>query len=346
VRLPKMMGSCVVVLGLAVGGSAWGAGVSPLAATPEQKQQALTRFLAGKKAVESKNWSTATAELRSSLDIVDSPNARFILARALRDSGALSDAWSEYGRVIDDGNILSAKEPAYQQTVDAATSERAEIEGKLAFVIVTVTHVPAGAAVRAGGRTVPSETLGSPFVVSPGAVDVVVENGGKELARKTVKVSLGDKTQVNLDAAPPPAAGTPPPPDKDDLNVPGVNGGDSDNSPAAAPGTSGRGSLRPWAYVAGGVGAAGMVTFTVAGLMNNAAYNDLKNTCHYGCPPSKQSEENNGKTEQTIANVGLVVGIAGLAAGTALFILSRPSAPSAGTAIVVGPGYLGLRGSL
>jgi hypothetical protein len=341
------VGSCVVVLGLLSAGGAWGAGVSPLTATAAQKQQALARFLAGKKAAESKEWSSATAELRSSLEIVDSPNARLVLARALRDSGTLADAWSEYGRVIDDGNILSAKEPNYTQTVDAATAERTEIEAKLAFVVVSVAHEPPGATVKAAGRAVPPEQLGSPFVVSAGAVDVVVESGGKELARKTVKVAVGEKAPVSLDAASsPPAAGPPPPPDKDDLNVPGVNGGDSDNAPAAAPGPSDHTSLRPWAYVAGGVGAAGMITFTVAGLLNNSTYSDLKNTCHYGCPPAKQAEETNGKTEQTIANVGLAVGIVGLAAGVTLFIFSRPSARSPAAGVVVGPGYLGLRGSL
>jgi hypothetical protein len=103
--------------------------------------------------------------------------------------------------------------------------------------------------------------------------------------------------------------------------------------------SSSRSSLRPWAYVAGGVGAAGLVTFGVFAFMAKSTYDDLNSACGGGpCPPSKNSEISSGKTQQLVANVGLGVGIVGVALGATLFVLSMPkSTPESGAALVVAP---------
>jgi hypothetical protein len=83
--------------------------------------------------------------------------------------------------------------------------------------------------------------------------------------------------------------------------------------------------------------------------MDNSTYDDLKGACTGNvCPPNKQGEVSAGKTQQTVANVGLVLGGVGLAAGATLFVisLSPRSSGSSSTGLVVAPGYLGLRGSL
>jgi hypothetical protein len=81
--------------------------------------------------------------------------------------------------------------------------------------------------------------------------------------------------------------------------------------------------------------------------MAHSTYNDLNNACHGGpCPPDKTGEISSGKTQQTIANVALGVGIAGVAAGATLFVLSLPkSTPASNAAIVVMPAGVGVRGS-
>src|SRR5579863_1993111 len=128
------------------------AGVAPGEASPEQKSAAMTHFTAGKRALEEKNWDKAALELRASLDVVNSPNARLELARTLRDAGHDADAWAEYGRVAADATKLAATEPRYAQTADAAKGEQAALEPKLAFVTVTMAHAPEGATLKVGGR--------------------------------------------------------------------------------------------------------------------------------------------------------------------------------------------------
>ena len=72
---------CLALSGVLLGAStATAAGVAPGEASPAQKTEAMTRFTAGKQAIDQKNWEKATLELRASLEVVNSPNARLVLS--------------------------------------------------------------------------------------------------------------------------------------------------------------------------------------------------------------------------------------------------------------------------
>jgi hypothetical protein len=87
--------------------------------------------------------------------------------------------------------------------------------------------------------------------------------------------------------------------------------------------------------------------------MANSKYHDLQSACHGPCPASKADQISSGKTDQTIANVGLVVGAIGVAAGVTLFVVSAPKShdpareqePKASAALTVGPSWIGMRGA-
>lgn len=106
--------------------------------------------------------------------------------------------------------------------------------------------------------------------------------------------------------------------------------------------------MRTWAYVAGGVGAGGLVTFAVFGVLARSTYNDLQNQCSGGpCPPDKAGEIASGRTAQTVANVGLVLGVLGAGAGATLFVLSRPKDGQAPAVAIIGaPAWIGVEGRL
>jgi hypothetical protein len=318
------------------------AGVSPADAAPAKLAEAKERFMAGKNAMHAKAWTRAEAEFRASLDLVDSPNCRLELARTLREEGKSDQAWIEYGRTVEEATKLGGKDDRYANTAEAATSERGEIEGKLALLAVTVAHAPPNATLKVGGRVVPQGEWSAPILVAPGAMDIVVMgSAGQELARTTVSASLGQKTQVAVDAQAAPRL----PEARDRRNDGEPDFGASEASAAESQPAAAK--LRPYAYIAGGVGVAGLATFAIFGLMNNATYSDLQNACHPGCPTDKHDEIETGRAQQLIANVGLGVGVAGLAAGAALWFLSKPAhGASVGTALVIAPGFVGMRGSL
>jgi hypothetical protein len=350
-RLRLLVASGALAGSLAFPGVAHAVGPSPVDATAEQKKEATEHFAAGKQALEGNDFETAISELQASLQVVDSPNAHLELARALRDSGKSAEAWVEYGRAAETATRLAPKEERYLKTADAAVAERVGVEGKLALLAVSVTHAPTDATMKVGGRIVPPEEWNAPVVVSPGDMDVVLsDRGGTEITRRTVRASVGQTTQVALDGTPPA-----PPPDRatadtfvEDKTESGEGAQPASEAPAPQPHASG---LRPFAYVVGGVGIAGLASFTVFGLLSSSAYSDLQKLCPHGCPFDKHVEIDNGITEQTVANVSLAVGLVALAAGTTMFFLSAPSASSgARAALVVAPtyqgAYLGVRGSL
>jgi hypothetical protein len=294
------------------------------------------------------NLSRAVAEYRASLDIIDSPNSRLELARSLRDNGQLVDAWTEYSRTVDDAKTLAASEARYGKTAEAAALERGEVEAKIAIVTVTVEDPPPGANLRIDATLVPNDTWSKPFPVLPvaqGSIDVVLLADGAEIAKQTVPAGAGQKAAVTLSGKPAAPVATLPEPME---AAPHSEFEPVQTTPSAegpAPSSSTR--LRPFAYIAGGVGLAGIATFAISGAMSHSTFNDLQAKCHGVCPPGNEGEISSGRTQQTVANVGLVIGALGVASGVGLFIMSLPHRQqSSTTALVVGPAWLGVEGSL
>jgi hypothetical protein len=351
-RLPLLLAACSIAGLLGAPSRALADGVSPIDATLQQKKEATDHFLAGKRAIAAKDWEKAVSELRASLEVVDSPNTHLELARALRDSGELGEAWVEYWRVAGIAGRIAPKDDRYAKTAEVATAEREEVTTKLALVDVNVEHAPADMTLRVAGRMVPPEEWGSPVPVPPGPVEVVVvSSAGVELARATAKASTGVTTPVSLDAQAPAAVAAAGETHAEAVETPDSVPERPQPTPAALPPPSAdRTKLRPYAYVAGSLGVAGLATFAVFGSLASSTYNDLKAACPRGCPPGKQGEIDGGIAQQTTANVGLGVGLAALVAGTTLFFLSRPATAAAAPSVAVSPqdrgALIGVRGSL
>jgi len=306
-------------------------GVMPAVATPVQREQAQARFARGKELLGKKQYEAALVEFRASHEIVGSPNTRLELARCLRGMGKLVAAYAELGRTAVEAKELVGQDNRYQKAFDSATAERADIEPQLGFVVLTIQNPTDDTKVTVGGEEIRRAAWGEPAPAVAGATEVLVETPGHGPVKRTLTLVAGQKTALTVDAQSGelPANPSAPPPEPP---LP-----ESTTSP-----------LRTWAYVAGGVGAAGLVTFGIAGVMARSTYNDLNSACNGGpCPPDKTGEISSGKTQQTIANVGLGLGIAGVAAGATLFALSlqQKGTPAPTTGLVVSPGWMGVRGS-
>jgi hypothetical protein len=243
-------------------------------------------------------------------------------------------AYAEFGRTMVEAKELSAGDNRYKLANDAAMIERGEIEPQLAFVSLTITNPTEATRVTVGGEEVRRAAWTEPAPAAAGTTEIVVETPGHAPLKTSLTLTQGTKKSVTIDAqsgealaepaAPPPPAEAPPP------------------SPAAPI------PLRTWAYVAGGVGAAGILTFAIAGLAARSTYGDLQNKCGAGpCPPGHEGEIASGKTQQVVANVGLVLGVLGAGVGATLFVLSMPkSAAAPAAAIVASPAWIGVRGTL
>lgn len=302
-------------------------GVPADQATAVQREQAQAKFTKGRKLFEKKQYEEALQELKASHEIVSSPNTRLMIARCLQEMGRLVEAYAEFGRTAVEARELERADRRYAQAAESAEEERRDLETKLGFVVVDVQNPAPDSTLRVGGEEIKRAAWGVPAPAMPGDTEVVVETPGRPPVRKSVTLSAGQRAETTIDAGvrpPEPEPPPPPPPEKSN-------------------------STRTWAYVAGGVGVAGLATFAVAGLMANGTYSDLDDECGGGpCPPERQDDIDAGRRQQTIANIGLAVGVIGLGTGVALYLSSEPSdsAPGPSTAVVVSPNWIGLRGRM
>lgn len=286
-------------------------GAAPESATAEQKATAQKAFEKGMKAAKAKKHEDALAAFKESYGAVASPNSHLMMARELVELGRLEEAWAEYEKTVVEAEAAAQKDPKYADTATGAKHEQEELRGKLGFVKLTVTGAGPGSRVTVRGKEIPQADWGKPVAVMPGSVRVeLVGSDGKETVQE-VNATAGSETPVTL--APPAAA-----------PAAGAGGAEGQGSAKLEASTSGKGpSMRTWAYIAGGVGVAGLATFGIFGAMNNAKHSKLEDECKDGvCPASLEDDKDAGKTYQTIANVGLVVGVVGLGTGTVLYLMS------------------------
>lgn len=317
-------------LTLGAASSAHAAGVEPAKATPVQREQAQSRFLKGRDLYNAKKLDAALAELTASLDIVASPNTRLYVGRCLREMGRTVAAYAELGRTAVEAKELLRDDARYEKAAQAANEERAQLAPKLGFIDVRITRPGPDTTLKVANDEVRRGGWEEPVPVMPGATEIVVESPGKPPVRHELLVKAGEHKSVELDAAAEPIA---------------VAAAPEPTEPVTP-----RSPLRPFVYATAGLAVAGLVTFVIAGAMSNGTYSDLEAACgSRPCPPGHESDISAGKTEQTIANVGLAVFVVSAAASVTLFVLSTPKKPAvaatASARVTAGPTFVGLQGA-
>jgi hypothetical protein len=331
--VPQFAAKLAFVLAMTTPSAAGARGAAPSQATDDQKQAATEAFKAGIEASGAGEHDKALEAFRRSYDAVASPNSHLMVARSLMRLGRLLEARSAFEATIEEGVAAGQLDEKYLATADAAREDLTELESKLASVKVTVVGAAAGDRLLVGDRELDSDAWHNPVVVEPGSIAVsVIAADGTEKGRVTLIVTAGSRLTTEIDVAPPPPppAPSPPPP------------------PPPPPSPPPERLLWP-AYVAGGVGALGFVTFGAFGLMSNSKFSKLEDRCTDNvCPASLEGERDAGQAYQTVANAGLVLGAVGAATAVVFVLTSGPSAEEEGTGVsaqvAVGPRQIGLSG--
>jgi tetratricopeptide (TPR) repeat protein len=299
--------------------------------TAAQKQEARDELRRGNEHYSKERYEEALAAFRKSYAAVPSPNSRLMIGRSLLRLGRSDLAHEELSATMAEATERGSK---YADARDAAQKELETLASQLAFLAVVVTDAPPGSLVSVGDRDIPVEQLPEQLPVLPGEITVVASGGG-HTASETVTAAAGQSSTLTLSLAPPsepePEPVAPPAP------APAV-----ELDTASTP-------LRTWAYVAGGLGVAGLATFGVFGLLNQNKFGELEDACPGNtCPADRQGDIDTGRTYQTIANVGLIVGAVGIATGVTLFVLSTGSTEQASgpsVRVAAGPGSVLMKGA-
>ncbi|MBW2455853.1 MAG: hypothetical protein JRI68_15155 [Deltaproteobacteria bacterium] len=292
-------------------------------ATAEQKAAAREAFGEGREAFKSGSHDDALRAFRASYEIVASPNAHLMIANSLRQLGQLAAAHDEFAKVAEEADGMAATDPKYAETADNAREQQARLAPQIGTLTVDVEGADDTATLNVAGQPVERARWGLPMTVEPGMVSVQLSSAGGD-DEQNVAVTAGETTRITIAAA------------------------GSDDGPAEQPAGSGTGDLqRTMAYVAGGVGAAALITAAVFGGMALSTHDDIEETCGLAYCPERQDDIDSGKTYQTVSNVMLVLGLVGVSAGVVLYFTS-PSEPDEQTAwvpaLTIGPGSVSLEG--
>ncbi|MEZ4220230.1 MAG: tetratricopeptide repeat protein [Polyangiaceae bacterium] len=305
-------------------------GVSVHEASKEQWKAAQKTFVAGDELFDAGRFEEALSAYRASHEIVASPNSILQIARSFRETGRTEEAYRAFERAVEIGQAAADRNERYAPTLEVAKKEFEELKAKVGLVRIELKETPRGTELVVGSRTLRPNELSKPLVLAPGEYEVVLSAPQRETRKAKIVVAAGGESALTLDfrvQAAKPQPVQPPP----------------SSQPKAR---DERTSLRPYAYVAGGVGVAGMAAFTVFGLMTRSKYSDLDEGCPDGhCGPGSQDDIDAGRRYQTFANIGLAVGVVGLGTGIALFALDGSGAEQPNSARVrVGPGSVQIAG--
>jgi hypothetical protein len=315
---PRSSGACAALalsLALALSSAHAAAAGTPIyEATPAELKSAQQTFAAGNRLYDAREFAHAITAFRASHDIVASPNSSLMIARCYRELGKLREAVLSFREALAEASAAAARDKRkYGSTLDAVQSELADLDPVVGRITIELVNAPDGTKVSIGDEPIAESALTEALPVAPGTIKVnAIAPSGASVSRDvSVAASQSVAVKLEFEAAPDETEPKPEP------------------TPRAEPPPqqhSASGPPRVLAYVAGGIGAAGLVTFGIFGAMSNATFSALEEEClDDHCPPDKGSDIDSGRTQQTVANIGLAVGIVGIGTGVALYLLSEPS---------------------
>lgn len=276
------------------------------------------RFKAAQQLYDKSDFSGALTLFQQVVDLNGSPNARLYVARCQRELGKLAEAYESLTMTMRDADALAAKEERYAATRDAAAAERAAIASKIALITVAMVNQPPGLELKIGGRTMDPDRLSRPIAVEPGTVVIEASAPNIEPFRKELTMAAGSSEAVPI----------------------AFNASPSTSAQPATPKTGG--TLRLAGFGVLGLGVVGWATFAIAGATANSKYNKLYDECGgRNCTTSAQADEiSTGRTLDTVANIGLGVGIAGTLGGAAMVIFGGPKEVPVSAGALPGGGWV------
>jgi len=308
----------------ALGAGVFLPGVAPADEAAERKEQARKLFVAGQAALNKGDKATGCAKMRESMELFAIANTLFNVARCEEGEGKHVAALEHWKRGLSLLDAKDARTPVVKKSITA-------LENRLPRVRVVIPPKWAPITVLLDEEELPAQRLEEPIFVDPGKHVFVMRKDGREDRR--VELVLNDKERTEVVAEP----GEP-------LPAPVPTATASASASVAPPPPPPGNGLRTGAFVAFGAGAAGFIAAGVSGGMILSFDSKCRDKI---CPLDVYPDRGKQDTLLIVNTVGWGLGIAGVAAGAVMLVLSRrdardPQAPQATVAPLVLPGGSGL----
>jgi hypothetical protein len=310
-----------------VGASAWLA-VSPVFAQQEGGAIAEQLFRDGRSLLEAGKVDEACEKFAASQRVSPAIGTLLNLAICREQQGRSATAWGLFADA--EAQALRAGDPGRARI---AHDHGASLAGQLRKIVIDLPAAPPGVVVKLDGIALPSSALGTEIPVDPGKHDIAVTAPGKKAWERTdVDVGSGPPPRVRVELEDAPPAST---------------GAAAEPPTTASPQESPLGSFsQRWpAWIAFGVGAAGLVTGGVAGGLAFAKASDAKSGCQGSvCPEAAKGSADSAKSLATVSDIGFAIGAVGALAGAALWLWAPTRHPASAMSVVVGPTTVRLEG--
>jgi len=271
--------------------------------------------------MEAGRFDSACPAIAESQRIDPHPGTLFTLAECHARWGKVASAAAQYQEYVDLVSRLTPDQrQRHQARADIARAQLAKIKPSVpTLTLVLPPDAPPGTVVTRNGEVLNAAALGFALPADPGQYVIVtrVPNGGEHEARVTLQ--LGDQKRVTLEvnnsplapAAPLASAAVPP-----TQTIAGTS------AAAEIPPEPARGNGRKTAaYLAGGLGLAGVAVGTVTGILvlgKKSAVND--NCTGSACNSEGLAAANSAQNLATVSNVSFGVGVVGLAASAIMLL--------------------------
>lgn len=296
--------------------------ISLSATATAQDEVAAALFREGRELKKSGNYDAACPKFVQSYARDPKTGTAFNIADCDEHAGKLAKAFLLYQRVLtmlDEGD-------------ERLPIVMARIEGLRARISRLSISADPDATVRRDGEVVATASLGHAIPVDPGVHSVVVSKQGKTELRYELVLQEGELRELDTRAKDAPA--TRPVDAAPPAVVPAKPAG------APRPSTSPRSSSHVPAYVALGIGAAGITTSLIGGLGVISKKSTVSDHCNAAmqCDSEGLDAASAGKTYSAIGTIGFVAGLVGLGVGGYLLFWS----PDKETAVGVAPDGLRL----
>jgi hypothetical protein len=315
--------------------------------SPEDVASARALGTEGVRLADAGDCASAIPKLEAAERLYHAPTTLERLGECQVNLGRLVAGTESLNRVVRE-NLAPGAPAAFVAAQRRANEILASAKARIGKLRIHVDGAPIDkVSVTVDGANVPSVLFDADRATDPGTHEVRATAIGYRTEAATVQLAPGADAAVSLKLEPDPNAGAAP---GSLTSAPQPIGpamtANSSSAPSPASGSSG--PNRVPAFVALGIGGAGIAVGSVFGIMALGTKSTLDNACpdKKMCPASSQSDIDDLSTRATISNVGFIVGIAGVAVGTILLVTthgeeSRPTGASASPRVRVRP-WLGV----
>ncbi|XXY48681.1 hypothetical protein WME91_52625 [Sorangium sp. So ce269] len=285
------------------------------AQTKEELAEARALFQEGVALSAANNCAAALARFQAVANVRRTPQVLFNIAECEARLGRLVSALGNY-RIA----AAAAEGDPKAREVTANVGPRIEdLEQRIPRLAIRRGQGALTATILLDGSALGAAEMSADIPVDPGPHVVSARIGDREVVRETVTLEERDEKTVEVAITEPPRPATPPraaaPPDA---------------APPEAPRPAARSSKVPGLVALGAGIASGVVGGVFLGL-RAGTLSDLDALCggDRSCPPSARPTADRGRLYTGVAEVGIGLGVAGVAAGIALLVTSSRGAAAA-----------------